>query len=108
MDVGVLVIQVSLINYYFVCVFYVLFCVCYWDIDLVIEGVLEELVYIYMYLENIYGIDYKLIELLVDVILSLDYLVYWSDQWCLLQMNYILQMLRRVIYFDFYCQIFSS
>lgn len=107
-DVGVPVVQASLINYHPARAPYALSCACHWDIDLAIEGALEELAHTYMYLENIHGTDYKPIASPQDVTQSLDHLVYWSDPKRLPQMNHILQTPKRIQYQDISRQTFSS
>ena len=97
-DIGVPVVQASLINDYPARAPYALSCACHLDIDRALQGALEELAHTYMYLENIYGTKYKPMDSPLDVTLSLDHLVYWSDLKRLPQMNHILQTPKSIRY----------
>lgn len=107
-DIGVPVVQASLINDHPARAPYALSCACHLDIDRALQGALEELAHTYMYLENIYGTAYKPIESPRDVTLSLDHLVYWSDRQRLKQMSHILQTPRTTTYAELERKTFSS
>lgn len=108
MDIGVPVVQASLINPHPARAPYAMSCACHLDIDRALQGALEELAHTYMYMENIHGTKYKPINSPADVTLSLDHLMYWSNRDRLPQMNHILQTTKSIRYEEIERQVFQD
>ncbi len=98
-DLGIPVIQATLINDHPKRAPYALATTCHLDVNHAIQGALEELAHTYMYLENLYASDFWEMTTAKEVTLSLHHLIYWSNRKHFPKMDHILHS-RKSVSFD--------